>query len=229
MKAGHVALVIEDEKQIRRLLRMALEGADHQVFEAETGQAGLSEIVHRRPDVVLLDLGLPDMEGIKVLRRLREWTRVPVLILSVRDDPEEKVAALDAGADDYVTKPFDTAELLARVRVIQRRSIVETGEPVFESGPLKVDLSARQVTLNGAEVRLTPTEYALLRALVQHCGKVITHRQLLRTVWGEKAESQAQYLRVYITHLRKKLESGADAPQLIRTEVGIGYRLSTDL
>ncbi|MEY2562394.1 MAG: two-component system, OmpR family, operon response regulator KdpE [Verrucomicrobiota bacterium] len=229
MKAGHVALIIEDEKQIRRLLRIALEGADHQVFEAETGQAGLTEIVHRRPDVVLLDLGLPDMEGIKVLRRLREWTRVPVLILSVRDDPEEKVGALDAGADDYVTKPFDTAELLARVRVIQRRSIVETGEPVFESGSLTVDLSARRVTLAGTEVRLTPTEYALLRALVQHAGKVVTHRQLLRTVWGEKAESQAQYLRVYITHLRKKLESGADAPQLIRTEVGIGYRLSTDL
>jgi two-component system KDP operon response regulator KdpE len=229
MKSGHVALVIEDEKQIRRLLRIALEGAHHQVFEAETGQAGLTEIVHRRPDVVLLDLGLPDMEGIKVLRRLREWTRVPVLILSVRDDPEEKVEALDAGADDYVTKPFDTAELLARVRVIQRRSLVETGEPVFQSGPLTVDLSARQVTLSGAEVRLTPTEYALLRALVQHSGKVVTHRQLLRTVWGEKAESQAQYLRVYITHLRKKLESGTDAPQLIRTEVGIGYRLSTDV
>jgi two-component system KDP operon response regulator KdpE len=229
MRSGHVALVIEDEKQIRRLLRIALEGAHHQVFEAETGQAGLTEIVHRRPDVVLLDLGLPDMEGIKVLRRLREWTRVPVLILSVRDDPEEKVEALDAGADDYVTKPFDTAELLARVRVIQRRSLVETGEPVFQSGPLTVDLSARQVTLSGAEVRLTPTEYALLRALVQHSGKVVTHRQLLRTVWGEKAESQAQYLRVYITHLRKKLESGTDAPQLIRTEVGIGYRLSTDV
>jgi len=229
VKAAHVALVIDDEKQIRRLLRLALEGAEHQVFEAETGQAGLAAIVHRRPDVVLLDLGLPDMDGLKVLRRLREWTRVPVLILSVRDDPEEKVAALDAGADDYVTKPFDTAELLARVRVIQRRSLVETGEPVFECGPLCVDLAARRVTLDGAEIKLTPTEYALLRMLVQHAGKVVTQKQLLRTVWGEKAESQAQYLRVYITYLRKKLEPQAGGPRLIKTEVGIGYRLATSL
>ena len=224
-----MALVIDDEKQIRRLLRLALEGAGHQVFEAETGQSGLNEIVRRRPDVVLLDLGLPDMEGIKVLRRLREWTRVPVLILSVRDDPEEKVAGLDAGADDYVTKPFDTAELLARVRGIQRRSLVETGTPVFEVGPLSVDLSARRVTLDRTEVRLTPTEYALLRLLVQHAGKVVTQKQLLRTVWGEKSESQAQYLRVYITYLRKKLEPRADVPRLIKTEVGVGYRLATEV
>ncbi len=199
MKSAHVALIIDDEKQIRRLLRLALEGAGYQVHEAETGSAGLMEIVQRRPDVVLLDLGLPDMEGVKVLHRLREWTRVPVLILSVRDDPEEKVAALDAGADDYVTKPFDTAELLARVRAAQRRSLAETGEPIFDSGPLSVDFAKRQVTMNGVEVQLTPTEYSLLRVLVQHAGKVVTHRQLLRTVWGEKAESQAQYLRVYIT------------------------------
>lgn len=155
MKASRTALIIDDEKQIRRLLRLALEGADHNVYEAETGQAGLSEIVHRRPDVVLLDLGLPDMEGVKVLRRLREWSDVPVLILSVRDDPDEKVEALDAGADDYVTKPFDTAELLARVRATQRRSLTETGEPVFKSGPLCVDFSARQVKLNGDEIKLT--------------------------------------------------------------------------
>jgi two-component system KDP operon response regulator KdpE len=228
MKSARVALVIDDEKQIRRLLRVALEGANHQVYEAETGEAGLSEIVHRRPDVVLLDLGLPDMEGVKVLRRLREWSDVPVLILSVRDDAEEKVAALDAGADDYVTKPFDTAELLARVRVAQRRSSTETGEPVFTSGSLRVDFSARQVSVGGTEIKLTPTEYSLLRVLVQNAGKVVTHRQLLRMVWGEKAETQAQYLRVYITHLRRKLESSANAPQLIRTEVGIGYRLSGD-
>lgn len=177
--------------------------------------------------MVLLDLGLPDMEGIQVLRRLREWTRVPVLILSVRDDAEEKVAALDAGADDYVTKPFETAELLARVRVIQRRSLTETGEPVFHVGALFVDFSTRYVTFRGQEVKLTPTEYALLRVLVQHAGRVVTHKQLLRTVWGEKAESQAQYLRVYITHLRKKFEPEKDAAPLIKTEVGIGYRLST--
>ena len=228
MKSSRIALIIDDEKQIRRLLRMALEGADHQVFEAETGQAGLEAVVYRRPDVVLLDLGLPDMEGVKVLRRLREWSDVPVLILSVRDDADEKVAALDAGADDYVTKPFDTAELLARVRVIQRRSLTESSEPVFQSGLLFVDFAARQVKLGGLEIKLTPTEYSLLRVLVQNAGKVVTHRQLLRTVWGEKAESQAQYLRVYVTHLRKKLEADANVPGLIKTEVGIGYRLSIE-
>jgi two-component system KDP operon response regulator KdpE len=229
MKAAtRIALIIDDEKQIRRLLRFALEAADHQVFEAETGQIGLSEIVQRKPDVVLLDLGLPDIEGVNVLRRLREWSDVPVLILSVRDDAEEKVAALDAGADDYVTKPFDTAELLARVRVAQRRSLTEAGEAVFNSGPLYVDFAARQVKLGGVEIKLTPTEYSLLRVLVQNAGKVVTHRQLLRTVWGEKSESQAQYLRVYVTHLRKKLESNRDTPSLIKTEVGIGYRLSTE-
>ncbi|HYY35780.1 MAG TPA: response regulator [Candidatus Binatia bacterium] len=229
MKSARTALIIDDEKQIRRLLRLALEGADHKVYEAETGQAGLTEIVNRRPDVILLDLGLPDIEGAKVLRRLREWSDVPVLILSVRDDPDEKVAALDAGADDYVTKPFDTAELLARVRAAQRRSLTETGDPVFNSAALYVDFASRQVKVGGEEVRLTPTEYSLLRVLVQNAGKVVTHRQLLRTVWGEKAESQAQYLRVYVTHLRKKLEGRENAPRLIKTEVGIGYRLSTEL
>ena len=228
MTPNRVALIIDDEKQIRRLLRLALESADYNVFEAETGKTGLEEIAYRRPDVVLLDLGLPDIDGVKVLRHLREWSDVPVLILSVRDEPEEKVAALDGGADDYVTKPFDTAELLARIRAAQRRSLTETGEPVFKSGPLCVDFAARQVKLNGVEIKLTPTEYSLLRVLLQNAGKVVTHRQLLRTVWGEKAESQAQYLRVYVTHLRKKLEANTNAPALIKTEVGIGYRLSTE-
>lgn len=225
MKAGPVALIIDDEKQIRRLLRLALESEHFQVFDAETGGQGLNEAVFRRPDVIVLDLGLPDLEGIEVLRRLREWSNVPVLILSVRDAAEEKVAALDAGADDYVTKPFNTAELLARLRVIQRRSLAEVGEPVFECGTLRVDLSARQVTVAGADVKLTATEYALLRTLVQHAGKVVTQKQLLRTVWGEKAENQAQYLRVHITHLRQKLEPDNTSPRLIKTETGIGYRL----
>jgi two-component system KDP operon response regulator KdpE len=226
MKPKHTALIVDDEKQIRRLLRIALEGAEHQVFEAETGEEGLNQIVHRRPDIVLLDLGLPDMEGVKVLKRLREWSDVPVLILSVRDDAEEKVAALDCGADDYVTKPFDTAELLARIRAAQRRSLKEAGEPVFNSGTLSIDFAARQVRVDGEEIKLTPTEYSLLRVLAQNAGKVVTHRQLLRSVWGEKAESQAQYLRVYVTHLRKKLEPERDSPTLIKTEVGIGYRLA---
>src|SRR3954454_16127816 len=228
MKTQRSALIIDDEKQIRRLLRFALEAAGHHVYEAQTGSEGLKEIVQRQPDVVLLDLGLPDMEGVTLLRRLREWSDVPVLILSVRDDAEEKVAALDAGADDYVTKPFDTAELLARVRVAQRRSLTESGDPVFTSGSLCVDFSARQVKLAGTEIKLTPTEYSLLRVLVQNAGKVVTHRQLLRTVWGEKAESQAQYLRVYVTHLRKKLQLNANSSSPIKTEVGIGYRLSTE-
>ena len=228
MKPTRTALIIDDEKQIRRLLRLALEGADHQVFEAETGEEELAEIVYRHPDIVLLDLGLPDMEGVKVLRRLREWSDVPVLILSVRDDAEEKVAALDVGADDYDTKPFDTAELLARVRAAQRRSLTETGEPVFQRGALTVDFAARQVKIGTREIALTTTEYALLRVLAQNAGKVVTHRYLLRTVWGEKAESQAQYLRVYVTHLRKKLQTDPDAPSLIKTEVGIGYRLSLE-
>lgn len=228
MKPSRTALIIDDEKQIRRLLRIALEGAGYQVREAENGQAGLTALVHAKPDVVLLDLGLPDIDGVKLLRRLREWSDVPVLILSVRDDADEKVGALDAGADDYVTKPFDTAELLARLRAAQRRALTETGEPVFNSGPLSVDFSARQVKLNGREIKLTPTEYSLLRLLVQNAGKVVTHRQLLRTVWGEKAETQAQYLRVYVTYLRRKLEAARDSPALIKTEVGIGYRLSTD-
>ena len=228
MKATRTALIIDDEKQIRRLLRLALESDGHQVLEAETGEEGLAEIVQHRPDIVLLDLGLPDMDGVKLLRRLREWSDVPVLILSVRDDAEEKVAALDVGADDYVTKPFDTAELLARVRAAQRRSLTETGEPIFQRGALLVDFAARQVKVGNREIQLTPTEYALLRVLVQNAGKVVTHRQLLRTVWGEKAESQAQYLRVYVTHLRKKLQTNADAPSPIKTEVGIGYRLSAE-
>jgi two-component system, OmpR family, KDP operon response regulator KdpE len=228
MKTDHTVVIIDDEKQIRRLLRLALEAAGYHVDEAETGEAGLLEIVQRRPDVVLLDLGLPDMEGVEMLRRLREWSNVPVLILSVRDEAAEKVEALDAGADDFVTKPFDTAELLARMRVVQRRTLAESGAPAFTAGGLSVDFAARQVHLNGNEVKLTPTEYSLLRVLVQHAGKVVTHRQLLRTIWGEKAETQAQYLRVYVTHLRKKLETQRDAPVLIKTEVGIGYRLSID-
>lgn len=229
MKTGPVALIIDDEKQIRRLVRFALEGERYQVFDAESAEQGLTEAVYRRPDVIVLDLGLPDMDGVEVLRRLREWSQAPVLILSVRDDPDEMVAALDAGADDYVTKPFNTAELLARLRVIQRRSLAESGEPIFECGGLRVDLAARRVTFDGAEVKLTATEYGLLRTLVQHAGKVVTHKQLLRSVWGEKAENQAQYLRVHITHVRQKIEPDSAHPRLIKTETGIGYRLSLEM
>ena len=224
MKPNPIVLVIDDESAIRRLLRAALEPQNYQVCEAETGQLGLQEAVGRRPDVVILDLGLPDMDGLTVLKRLREWSQTPVLVLSVRDREGDKVAALDNGADDYLTKPFGTAELLARLRVIQRRVPGGPDEPVHVIGDLRVDLAAHVVKVKDHEISLTATEYALLRVLVQHAGKVVTHKQLLRSVWGPKAEEQSQYLRVYITHLRKKLETTTTG-KLIKTETGIGYRL----
>ncbi|MGH7845117.1 MAG: response regulator [Candidatus Binatia bacterium] len=219
------ALVIDDEKQIRKLLRIVLEENQYRVLESESGKQGLSDVALRRPDVVLLDLGLPDMDGLAVLKRLREWTHVPVLILSVRDGPEEKVAALDAGADDYVTKPFESSELLARLRAIQRRASSAIEEPFFRAGSLEIDFNARAVTLKGSEVKLTATEYGLLKILAQHAGKVVTHKQLLREVWGPNAEEQSQYLRVYVAHLRKKIEPAGTQEKLLRTESGIGYRL----
>jgi two-component system KDP operon response regulator KdpE len=218
------ALVIDDEVQIRRLLKVALEAADYEVFDAETGQQGLAEVAYRRPDVVLLDLGLPDLDGLAVLKRLREWSEVPVVILSVRDDEEGKIAALDAGADDYVTKPFSTPELLARLRAARRKTHAAIDEPVFKSGDLVVDLASRRVTRTCQEVKLSATEYALLRVFVRHAGKILTHRQLLREVWGPKSEEHRQYLRVYITHLRQKIEPDASNPTLIQTESGVGYR-----
>jgi two-component system KDP operon response regulator KdpE len=221
-----VVLVIDDEVQMRRLLRVGLEGAGYKVCEATTGQEGLQEAVYRKPDIVLLDLGLPDMDGVEVLKRLREWSQVPVVVLTVREDERDKVAALDVGADDYLTKPFGTAELLARLRAVQRRASEAHEEPVFVSGSLTVDLAARTVTVNRQEVHLTATEYALLHELVRHAGKVVTHKQLLRAVWGPNAEEQSQYLRVYITHLRKKLETDSKH-KLIQTEPGIGYRFLT--
>jgi two-component system KDP operon response regulator KdpE len=219
-----VALVIDDEVQIRRLLRVALESENYQVDEAQTGRQGLVEIANRKPAIILLDLGLPDMEGLEVLKRLREWSEAPVLVLSVRDDEQGKVAALDAGAEDYVTKPFSTPELLARLRAAQRKTRPEEEVSVFKSGDLIVDLTARVVTRAGHEVKLSATEYALLRLFVRHPGRVLTHRYILREIWGPKSEEHRQYLRVYITHLRQKIERDPTAPVLIRTESGIGYR-----
>jgi two-component system, OmpR family, KDP operon response regulator KdpE len=219
------ALVIDDERQIRKLLRIVLEEDRYHVLESENGKQGLSDIALRKPDVVLLDLGLPDMDGLAVLKRLREWSHVPVLILSVREGAEDKVAALDSGADDYVTKPFDATELLARLRAIQRRAASATEEPYFRAGPLEIDFNARAVTVKGREVKLTPIEYGLLKILAQHAGKVVTHKQLLREIWGANAEEQSQYLRVYMNHLRKKIEPTATRERLLRTESAIGYRL----
>ena len=219
------ALVVDDEKQIRKLLRIVLEEDHYRVLESESGQQGLADVALRRPDVVLLDLGLPDMDGLVLLKRLREWSQVPVLILSVRDGPEDKVAALDAGADDYVTKPFEALELLARLRAIQRRSHSAADEPFFHAGQLAIDFTNHAVTLKGDEIKLTPTEYALLKILAQHAGRIVSQQQLLREVWGPNAAEQSQYLRVYMTHLRKKIDSSEGGEKLLRTESGIGYRL----
>lgn len=225
MSDRSTALVIDDERQIRRLLRIVLEEDHYHVLESDSGKQGLSDVALRRPDVVLLDLGLPDMDGLDVLKRLREWSHVPVLILSVRDGPENKVAALDAGADDYITKPFESTELLARLRAIQRRTPFGTEDPYFQAGHLTIDFNSHTVTVKGHEVKLTGTEYALLKILALHAGKVVTHKQLLREVWGPQAEEQSQYLRVYMTHLRKKIEVPDSSEKLLRTESGIGYRL----
>lgn len=218
-------LVIDDEVQIRRLLRITLEAAGYAVREADGGQLGLSEAALKRPDAIILDLGLPDLGGLDVLRRLREWSQVPVLILSVLGEEAQKIAALDAGADDYLTKPFGGGELLARLRVLLRRAHPGDEVSVVKFGPVEVDLTRRTVAKDGADVKLSAKEYALLRLLVSHRGKVLTHRQILREIWGPNAEEQTHYLRVYMTHLRQKLEPEPDRPRFFKTESGIGYRL----
>jgi two-component system KDP operon response regulator KdpE len=195
-----LALVIDDEPQIRRLLRVTLEANGYRVCDAATGQDGIVQAAQSRADVIVLDLGLPDLDGLTVLKRLREWSRVPVIILTVRDREGDKIAALDAGADDYVTKPFSSGELLARLRAALRHVQPQGADAVFVSGPLEVDLAARVVRKGGQEVKLTPTEYALLRLLVAHAGKVLTHRQLLAEVWGPKAVERTEYLRAHIAH-----------------------------
>ncbi len=221
-------LVIDDEVQIRRLLRACLEANGYQVREAATGQEGIGAAAQHPPEVVLLDLGLPDMNGLAVLKRLREWSQVPVVVVSVRDREEDKIAALDNGADDYVTKPFSAGELLARLRVAQRHAVPASEVTVFRSGKLEVNLIDRVVKRAGKEVKLTATEYSLLRLFVQYAGKVLTHRQILREVWGPNSVDQTHYLRVYIAHLREKLEDEPSKPTLILTEAGVGYRLFAD-
>jgi two-component system, OmpR family, KDP operon response regulator KdpE len=218
-------LVIDDELQIRRLLRVALEKQDFAVHEAATGEEGLQMVVGKKPDVVLLDLGLPDREGIEVLASLRTWSSVPVVILSVRNAEEDIVRLLDAGADDYLVKPFNTGELIARMKVAMRHHAPQEAQETFVSGRLSVNLLERAVTAGGETVKLTPTEYGLLRLFVQHAGRVLTHGQILREVWGPHTDPDTNYLRVFITGLRKKIEANPQMPELIITEPGVGYRL----
>src|SRR5512138_672134 len=222
---GQRVLVVDDESAIRRYLRTALTAQGFAVYEATNGQETLNAVVENRPDLIILDLGLPDLDGVEVTRRLREWTNTPIIILSVREAEQDKIAALDAGADDYLTKPFGTGELMARMRVVMRRLANKPDEPVLQVDTLKMDLSRRVVTVHDNQIALTPTEYEILRLLLQNAGKVITHRQLLRQVWGTAYESEMHMLRVNISNLRRKIEPDSTRPSYIRTEPGVGYRI----
>ena len=225
-----LVLLVEDEPQMRRFLRVALEGSSLRFLEAATAQEGLLLAASHRPQVILLDLGLPDLDGLEVTRRLREWCTTPIIVLSARGQEADKIGALDAGADDYLTKPFSTGELLARIRVALRhdRRPGEPEEPVFTLGRWRVDLARRQVLVEGEEVHLTPLEYKLFTTLIRHAGRVVTHQQLLREVWGGVPGAQPLYLRVYMTQLRHKLEEDPSRPRYLQTEPGVGYRLRVE-
>lgn len=223
-------LLIEDELPIRRFLRPAIEAAGWRLIEAETGQVGLLEASQSRPDVMILDLGLPDIDGIEVVRRVREWSAVPIIILSARGQEEDKIAALDAGADDYVQKPFGVGELIARLRVALRHAATRSqpsADPTIIAGDIAIDLAKRMVTRGGQAVHLTPIEYKLLTTLARHAGLVMTHRQLLREVWGPGHAEDSTYLRMFMRQLRQKLEEDPTQPRLLLTEIGVGYRLQT--
>jgi two-component system, OmpR family, KDP operon response regulator KdpE len=226
-----VILLIEDEPQIRRFLRAALDAQGFKLIEAATGEEGVAAAATRQPEAIILDLGLPDMDGLDVIRRVREWSAIPIIVLSARGQERDKIAALDAGADDYVAKPFGVGELLARMRVALRHAARGTGDPgesKFSVGDLHVDLAQRQVALAGQPVHLTPIEYRLLATLVRHAGKLLTHHQLLNEVWGPTYTEQAHYLRVYTAQLRRKLEADPARPRYVLTEPGVGYRLAAE-
>ncbi|HSB70568.1 MAG TPA: response regulator [Candidatus Methylomirabilis sp.] len=230
-RARPVVLLVEDEPQIRRFLRAALDNHGFKLIEAATGEEGLAAATTRHAEVIILDLGLPDMDGLEIIRRVREWSTVPIIVLSARGQERDKITALDAGADDYVAKPFGLGELLARMRVALRhaaRGDSEPGETTFSVGDLSVDLAQRRVTVAGAPVHLTPIEYRLLAALVRHAGRILTHRQLLNEVWGPNQTEQAHYLRVYTAQLRRKLEADPARPRYVLTESGVGYRLAAE-
>jgi two-component system, OmpR family, KDP operon response regulator KdpE len=218
-------IVVDDEVEIRRFLRASLTAHGNTIFEACCGQDALRLVVDQRPDLLILDLGLPDIDGVEVTRRIREWSRLPIIILSVRNQERDKIEALDAGADDYLTKPFGVGELLARIRVVMRRVVTSDGDPIYRAGELEIDLSHHRVTLAGQEIALTPTEFDLLKTLAQNAGKVMTHRQLIHQVWGTVYEDEDRLLRVNIANLRKKIEPTPSRPLYLQTELGVGYRL----
>lgn len=218
-------LVVDDEPSILRFLRTVLNTGEFSLHQAENGHAALAAAAAVRPDVILLDLGLPDMDGVEVIQRIREWSQVPIIVLSVREREDDKVKALDAGADDYLTKPFGVAELLARIRVTLRRSTQQTPEPVVRVDELEIDMPRRRVTIRGEEVQLTPTEYDLLRLLAIHAGKVLTHNQILKQIWGPGHLEQPHVLRVTVSNLRRKIEQDVSRPRYIVTELGVGYRM----
>jgi len=223
--AGQRVLIVDDENAIRRYLRAALSAQGFAIYEAASGQEAINAVVANHPDLIILDLGLPDFDGIEVTRRLREWSQTPIIILSVREAENDKIAALDAGADDYLTKPFGTGELMARMRVALRRMANTPDEPVLRVDNLKMDVSRRLVTVDENQVSLTPTEYEILRLLLQNAGRVLTHRQLLRQVWGTAYESEMHILRVNISNLRRKIEPDPARPHYLLTEPGVGYRI----
>ena len=228
-ETGTRILVVDDERAIRRFLRTSLGVQGYEIVEAATGEDALFSVTQSTPDLIILDLGLPDMSGVEVTRRLREWTQTPIIILSVQDKEEDKITALDAGADDFVTKPFGIGELMARMRVALRHAMPDSQEPVFVVGELEVDLTGRRVKLAGEEVQLTPTEYDVLRVLVNHAGKVLTHGQLLKEVRGIGYQDETHLLRVHVSNLRRKLEPDPNRPRYIATEPGVGYRLLTEV
>ena len=227
-EAGQRVLVVDDESSIRRYLRAALSAQGFTIFEAANGEDAINAVLTDRPDIIILDLGLPDFDGIEVTRRLREWSQTPIIILSVREAENDKIAALDAGADDYLTKPFGTGELMARMRVALRKLNSNPDEHVLQVGGLRMDLSRRLVTVDENQISLTPTEYDILRLLLQNAGKVLTHHQLLRKVWGTAYESEMHILRVNISNLRHKIEADPARPHYLLTEPGVGYRLRAD-
>jgi two-component system, OmpR family, KDP operon response regulator KdpE len=225
MQSGSRILIVDDEPEIRRFLRASLKVNQYEVFEAQNGSEAIAMVISHHPDLMILDLGLPDKDGVEICKEIRGWSQMPIIILSVRDRERDKISALDAGADDYLTKPFGVGELLARIRGVMRRVNTHENGPVYKVGDLCVDLSRHLVTLNEKEIQLTPTEFDLLKVLIMEAGKVITHRQLIHRVWGSAYEDESRLLRVNISNLRRKIEPDLNQPKYIITELGVGYRL----